>query len=157
MQQKYSHLIIMLIQENVFNAHKFIILCQVDGAYFLFRFFYFTLLQYSNRLALTSFLRFTFVKHVAVTSFNAILLLNKLFNLIQISIIYSSCERAQRAEHFGTNISKILILALTSFFQITAVLLSIITATYEACDISWPSDLKANCIELEYQKIQILE
>ena len=58
----------MLIQENVFNAHKFIILCQVDGAYFLFRFFYFTLLQYSNRLALTSFLRFTFVKHVAVTS-----------------------------------------------------------------------------------------
>ena len=71
-------------------------------------------------MALTSFIRFTFVKHVAVTSFYAILLLNKLFYLIQISIIYSSCERAQRAEHFGTNISKKIILALTSFFQITA-------------------------------------
>ena len=72
-------------------------------------------------MAVTSFIRFTFVKHVAVTSFYAILLLNKLFYLIQISIIYSSYERAQRAEHFGTNIPKILILALTPFFQITAV------------------------------------
>lgn len=34
----------------------------------------------------------------------------------------SSCDRAQRAENFGTNISKFLMLAHTSFFQITAVM-----------------------------------
>ena len=32
----------------------------------------------------------------------------------------------------------------------TRILLSNITATYEACDISLPSDIKSNCIELEY-------
>ena len=32
----------------------------------------------------------------------------------------------------------------------TRILLLNITATYEACDISLPADLKSNCIELEY-------
>ena len=41
------------------------------------------------------------------------------------------------------------------------ILLSNITATYETCDISWPSDLKFNCVDSAlsqntYQKIHIL-
>ena len=69
----------------------------------------------------TPFLDFIIVKNSGVTSFYAIFLLNKLPNLIRISIIYSSCERAQRADHFGYNISKKNFLSLTSFFQNTAV------------------------------------
>ena len=43
----------------------------------------------------------------------------------------------------------------------TRILLSNITATYETCDISWPSDLKFNCVDSAlsqntYQKIHIL-
>ena len=75
----------------------------------------------------TPFFHFTIVQEVSVTSFNAIFLLNKLPNLIRISTIYSSCERAQRDDHFGTNISKFLFLSLTSFFQNTAV--------YEKCNL----------------------
>ena len=74
-------------------------------------------------MADTSFYQIAVMIYVAVTPFNAILLLNKLCYYIQILIIYSSCDRAQRAEDFGTNISKILILADTSFFQIAAELL----------------------------------
>ena len=70
----------------------------------------------------TPFFHFTIVQEVSVTSFNAIFLLNKLPNLIRISTIYSSCERAQRAEHVGTNISKISFLSLTPFFRVTAAL-----------------------------------
>ena len=69
----------------------------------------------------TPFFRVTIVPKVLFTPFYAILLLKKLRYLIQISIIYSSCERAQRAEHVGTNISKILFLSLTPFFHETAV------------------------------------
>ena len=60
----------------------------------------------------------TIVQEVSVTSFkfNAIFLLNKLPNLIRISTIYSSCERAQRDDHFGTNISKTSNIGLTEPF-----------------------------------------
>ena len=68
----------------------------------------------------TPFFRVTIVPKALFTPFYAILLLNKLPNLIRISTIYSSCERAQRAEHVGTNISKILFLSLTPFFRVTA-------------------------------------
>ena len=71
----------------------------------------------------TPFFHFTIVQEVSVTSFNAIFLLNKLPNLIRISTIYSSCERAQLDDHFGTNISKILFLSPSSVSVFTSSIL----------------------------------